>query len=338
MAAVMKCVECGHAIRAEDESPRTCPMCEGKMAAAKPKPAATAAIVDKAKPKPKPVDEEEKPKKAKAKPVEDEEDEEEEAPKPRPKAKRKEEPLPIADEENEEEETEDAFARDGGPAKQLGLDPGFKDRELMKQAAKELKGDETLYWVGRQSLPVVKKHALMTALGGLFFTLIVTGVLVFMLMDTKMHIPGFMAIVPGLMIVVGLSIAVLGPVLKLRQAKYGWYALTNRRAIVFQVYPIGKNGMATNYTSNQLRNTRLMKSFWKAGAGSLVFKTTITVTTRTTTNRRTGMSSTSRSKQITHYGFLYIEDYEDVGTLLREVIFGGARRRKKDEEEEEEEE
>lgn len=346
--AVLKCVECGHSAQTETEGPKTCPMCDGNMVAVKPKAAPAAATANarpkakaaeedekpKAKAKPKPADddeEDEQPRtKAKAKPraADDDEDEEEEKPKPR-KARAKAESL------DDEDDQDDESLRDGKAARRLGLESGFDDPQLMKQVETELKSGEVLHWAGRQSLPVIKKHALMQAIGGLVFILVAVGVLVFMLSPAskKMNLPDFMLAVPCLFMLVGLGIATLGPWLKLRQAKLGWYALTDQRAIVFHVYPIGRSGVATTYTPDKLRKVGLMRTMWKKGAGCLVFRIKVTRTTTYSTNRRTGHTSSNTSTSITYYGFLWIDEHEDVLSLLREVLFGSKKESDEDEEE-----
>ena len=56
-----------------------------------------------------------------------------------------------------------------------------------------------------------------------------------------------------------MAIAILGPIMKLRQARLGWYAVTDRRAIVFHVSLWGKSGAATDYTPRELRRMQ-----WRA--------------------------------------------------------------------------
>jgi len=320
MTMTLKCAECGHNVQAEGEDPQTCPMCEGTMTKPKYKaksgPTSSDTEKAKAKPKAKPADDEDEEEKPKAKKA---------APKP------KEEALSLDD----DEEVEANFARDGKIAKRIGIDPGFSDSELMKQVGAELSPDEELHWAGRPSLPVVKKHALMTMLGGIFFGLIGAAITAFVL--SKKDIPWFVPLITSLFILVGIGIAIFGPILKIRQAKHGWYAVTNQRAIVCEVYPWGRKGHITTYNPSQLRNLRTTKSFWLKGAGSVVFKTEIHITTTTSTNRRGGRS-TSTSRKIVHYGFLDVENVEDVGILVRDVIFGVKKRRNDDEDEDEDEE
>ncbi len=326
------------------------------MVALKPKPAAVAEEKPKKKGKPVDDDEDEPRPKAKAKPRYD--DDEEEAPRPktkaksraaddedeedmpRPKAKTKSKLAADDDEEDERPKTkakskpaarkrdeddeddgadEESLMQDGSVARRMGLDPGFKDAELMEQVEKELKSGETLYWAGRQHMPVIQKHAIGVALGGLVFAIIGAVVTAIMMSQKDLKMP--ITLIPLLFVLVGILIMIFGPIMKIRQGKLGWYAITDQRAVVFEPYAFGTSGKVTNYGPNQLARFRLMKTFWSKTAGSLVFKTMIKLTTTTTTHRR-GPSTSSTSTQTTHYGFLYIEDYKDVAAVLKEALFG----------------
>jgi hypothetical protein len=277
----------------------------------------------RAKKKPRDEDEEEERPKARKKPRdEDEEDE-------KPKAKKK----PPVDEDEDEDEGDDDFSTDGKAAKQLGLDPGFRNRGLMKQVTKELSGDEVLHYVCRPSEVIAKKQAMMALLGGIFFALIAAGIGGVMLYQGSKNVPTATVLIPCMFILVGIFMAVYAPIAVKRQARLGWYAVTDRRAIVFHIGLWGSSGKVTTYHPAELRNMWVRKSFWLKGGGDVVFKTIITTTTKTTRDRRTGHTSTSTSTSKQHFGFLGVEDANDVEALIREVLLSRGRRRDDDDDE-----
>ena len=154
--------------------------------------------------------------------------------------------------------------RDGSTAKNLGLNPGFRERDLMEQVEPNLQSGETLYWASRPSLYVTKKHAMMVAVTGSVIALIGIGISVGLMFAKDVKMP--FTLIPLLFAFVGVLVAVFGPILKMRQARHGWYALTNKRGIVFEVYPIGRKGKVTNYGPSKLQNMKLMKIVFAQGS------------------------------------------------------------------------
>jgi hypothetical protein len=325
MAVTIKCPDCGHTKQTDEGESETCPECEGTMfAPAKKKYQAKSSSLEEEERARKPkARDDEKPAKKKVARDEDE-DEDEEEPKPRKKKAR-----------DEEEKGGGDYTCDGKAAERLGLDPGFDDRELLKQVADELARGEVLHYVCRPSRGIAKYQAIGAVFGGLIFSLI--GVVVVIIMFTKMKdTPTAPALVPGIFVLFGLVIAVLGPIMKMRQARLGWYAVTDRRAIVFHIGLFGKGGRATTYQPNELRRMWVQKSWLIEGGGDIVFKTIITQHTTTTRDRRTGRTSTSTSTSKQHFGFIGIEDVKDVEALMHEILLGVGARDDDDDEDEDE--
>ncbi|MBY0460833.1 MAG: hypothetical protein K2V38_26235 [Gemmataceae bacterium] len=312
MSITIKCPDCGHTARSDDGEPETCPECEGTMVALKKGPykaKATsleeeAGAKNKKKSRPRDEDEDDRPK-AKKKPARADEDDEDD----RPKAKKR--------SRSDDEDDRDNQLRDGKAAKQLDLDPGFSDRALMKQVEAELSRGEVLHFACRPAREIAQKQGLVAMGTGLFFALV--GVVVAVIMFAATKAPWFAGLVPVLFVVIGVAMAVLGPVMKNRQAKMGWYAVTDRQALVFQVSLWGSSGKLDTYTPAELRKMRVQKSFWLKGGGDLVFKTIITHTTRTERDAH-GRTRTSTSTSKQDFGFLGIADVRDVETLVHEVL------------------
>lgn len=322
MAITLKCPDCGHTQPSDDGEPETCPECEGTMAPPpKKKYQAKSTTLEeeaKGKKKSKLRDDDERPK-TKTKPKPRDEDDEDE----RPKAKKR-----TARDDDQEDAGE--VACDGKAAEALDLDPGFKDRALMKQVRDELSRGEVLHFVCRPCLKIAQMQGLMgSAFGGLFAVIGVIALIVFL---AGMKVPVFAYLIPVLFMVIGMGIAVVAPIAKIGQAKKGWYAITDRRAIVFTPSLWGSSGQAETYEPYQVRKMWVKKSFWVKGAGDIVFKSITTHTTRTQYDSR-GRARTSTSSSTQYFGFLGIEDVKDVQTLLHEVLL--ARRDDDDEDEDE---
>jgi hypothetical protein len=268
-------------------------------------------------------EEDEKPRRKKR--SRDDEDEDEE-----PKSKKK-----SRDDDEDEDDDEagdlDRYDTDGKIAKRLDLDPGFKNRALMKQVRGELARGEVVYYACRPSAVIAQKQGYVGMAGGLLFSLIGGGVGAVMLLQGSAKVPTVAVLVPLLFVAIGILMAILAPIMKNRQARLGWYAVTDRRAIVFHVSIWGSSGHATTYTPAEVRNMWVQKSFWLKGGGDVVFKTIVTYTTQTTRSRHGG-SHTSTSKSTQHFGFLGVEYAKDVEALIREVLL--TRRRDDDDDDE----
>jgi hypothetical protein len=276
----------------------------------------------KAKPKSKPKDEdeeeEERPrKKPAAKAADDDEEDEQPKKKPAAKAAKKEEPLSLDDDDDEGGDS----SRDGKIADSLSIDPGFKNKRLMKQVEAELSSGEVLHWAARPSMFLAKRKAGWVRIGGIVFAVIgAIAVAIVLVMSSKAGIPMVAALIPGLFVLVGIAIMILGPKTIIKHAENGWYAVTDRRAIVYSP-PMFGSGRAATYEPGELRRMRVQKSGALEGGGSLIFKSITTQTTRTERDAR-GRTRTSTSTHTTHYGFLDIENVVEVETLVHKVLLG----------------
>jgi hypothetical protein len=348
MPVTIKCPDCGHTEESNDGASKTCPQCEGAMSAPPKKKyqAKSSSLEDeerakkkdklrnddekpkkKAKPRDDDEDEDEKPK-TKKKPRDDE-DEEEEKPKPKKKAAEPQEAMSLDDDDDDGGEGDNP--RNAKVAERLGIDPGFTNKALMRQVAKELSRGEVLYFAVRPSEAIAKKQGLVAMIVGTIFALLGIGAVVLILTVLSEKVPWYVAFIPLFMAFIGGAIAVLGPIMKNRQARLGWYAVTDRRAIVFNIALWGKSGQVETYQPAELRKMWIKKSFWLKGGGDLVFKTIITQRTRTERDRTTGRTRTSTSTSKEHFGFLGIEDAKEVEALIHEVLLSG--RRDEDDEE-----
>lgn len=318
MAVTLKCADCGYSIQAESDATQTCPQCEGTMKkpAYKAKSGPTSSDKEKPreKPKSKPVDDEDdddpKPKKkAAARRAEDDEDDEDDE-RPKKKAKKR----------DDEGRGEGGNPRDGTAAESLEISTGFKNKELMKQVEDELSRGEVLHWAARPCVAIAKRKGLWATIGGIAFAVIGAIVMVMMLTVAK-GIPVVAAIVPGIFVVIGLVIAIVGPKMVVKQAKMGWYAVTDRRAIVFQVGLFGSSGQATSYEPSELRKMRVQKTSIVEGGGDLIFRTEVSHHTRTERDAR-GRTRTSTSTSTHHFGFMGIENVKEVETLVHKILLG----------------
>jgi hypothetical protein len=333
MAITIKCPECGHSAQSDDGEPRTCPMCEGTMTAPPKKKyqAKSTSLEEESRAKKKSKtrdDDEERPRK-KARPRDDEVDEDE---KPAKKAKftgSAKKALSL-DDEDEDEKGGDS-ARDGKAAEALELYPGFKNRALMKQVAEELSRGEVLHFACRPCEKIARMQGYVgSAFGGLFA---VIGVVVLLVMIFSAKPAVFVYLIPVAFILLGGFIAVIAPIAKIGQAKRGWYAITDRRAIVFTPALWGSSGLTESYEPSALRRMWIKKSMWVTGAGDLIFKSETRHETRTTHDAR-GRRRTETHTTTTHFGFLGVEDVKDVETLIHEVLLSGGRARDDDEDDE----
>ena len=348
MAVTLKCADCGYSVQSEDEKPRTCPQCEGTMKkpAYKAKSGPTSSDKDKSKPsaksaeakakpaaKPAPApaaeenpfafdtDDEPQPRKKPARRTDDEDDPppKKTAAKPAPKPAKKEEPLSLDDDE-EDDTSGGGNTRDDRAARSLDIEPGFKNKKLMRQVEEELSRSEVLHWAARMCPEIADKNAKKSLLVGIGFAAL--GALFTVV--GFVAAPWFVGVILLLFPAIGIGIAIIGPKVVRKQAELGWYAVTNERAIVFVPSAFGSGGEATTYEPSELRRMRVKKSNMVDEAVDLVFKTKITERRTDYVDRKTGQtvrSETSRSETL--YGFLGIENVREVETLVHNVLLGG---------------
>jgi len=181
----------------------------------------------------------------------------------------------------------------------------------MDQVEAELDDGETLHWAGRMCPELVmKNNAILKVLGLVFAGM---GLLICLLVVALA--PGVMkvvALVPLIFVAIGLALAFILPGKIARQSRLAWYAVTDDRAIVYTPSFFGSGGKVTSYQPKDLRKMRVKNSSSLAGAGDLVFKTKIGVV---------HTKSGSRETEI-NYGFLSIENVNEVETLIHKVLLG----------------
>lgn len=290
MAITIKCPDCGRTEESQDGASKTCPECEGTMTApAKKKYQAKASSLE---------DEEQTKKKRRD---EDDEDKDE-----KPKKKR-----------SRDDEKGEGYKLDPVAAESLELNPGFKNKALMKQVGEELSRGEVLHWVGRICPEIAARSAKMLLFTGLGIA--VAGILFSAIFFAVA--PWFAGLIPLIFVLVGVGMAIFLPKATIKASERTWYAVTDQRAIVFTANLFGSSGETTSYEPNELRRMRVKPAKSPKGAGDLIFKTKITERRTDYVDRKTGRtvrSETSRNE--THYGFLGIEDVREVETLIHKVL------------------
>jgi hypothetical protein len=212
--------------------------------------------------------------------------------------------------------------RDGSAAAKVGIPDGFDDPELVTQVEEELSRGEVLHFACRPSVVIAKWQAIGIGLVGIVFATI-GGSFVAAYLAGGLKGMGAMALIPGVFLLVGVAITVFGSKAKLKQAARGWYAATDRRAIVFHASVFGSSGKATTYTPSELRGMRTQGSWFQKGAGDVIFRTEVHETHTTYRNRRTGSSRTEVSRKIIHYGFLGVENVKEVHDVIFAVLVMG---------------
>lgn len=308
MAVTLKCRDCGHTTQAGDDTPQTCPQCEGTMKKSGNKADGGAASSGREKPRSRDEDDEPRPRKKSR--FEDDE----------PKER-----LELKVDEDDEEGSKGKgkgkgrSGRNGAAAESLGLKSGFHDKSLMRQVEDELSRGEVLHWAARPSREIAQANGNRVALFGYLFAglglLISIGIF-------SSSAPWYVGLFPLLFVLIGIALAVLGPRSHMKQAERGWYAVTDRRAIVYSASVFGSGGKATTYEPSELRQMRVETTDVVEGGGDLIFRTEISRHTHTHTDAR-GRRTTSTSTSKQNYGFLGIEQVREVETLVVNVLLDG---------------
>jgi hypothetical protein len=187
--------------------------------------------------------------------------------------------------------------------------PGEQAQEVLD----ELRPGERILWAGK---PV----ATIFVVRSLPICLISVGIFVMALIfygESKKGSGGFPVIVPILMAVLG-SVFLAAPLFAFKRARRTFYALTNRRALVWEGgYLWGAT--RTSYDGPKLANMKKRKSWLVGGAGDLVFREEVHVRTTTTRDSR-GFSGTSQSVNIVRHGFLAIAAVNEIEKIIKRDI------------------
>jgi hypothetical protein len=279
MPVTLKCPDCGHVEESPNGTAKDCPACEGKMAPPKKKAPPKSARDEAPEPPAK--------KKTRGETVEDA---------PKPKKKRGDNP------------------RDGAAAERAGLASGFDDAELMAQVAEELVPGEVLHFACRPARKLAVLQAIVYGAIAGFFALVPGLIGASELAKAKKSEDYLFGLIP-LAVAVGAAAAMVlaprgAPRGRMRQAARGWYAVTDRRAIVFEAPLLFGSGEVTAYRADEVRRMWVRKSAWLRDGGDVVFKTKVTITTEVSAH------SEKTSKSTTHYGFIGVEDVDAVRDVI----------------------
>jgi hypothetical protein len=218
---------------------------------------------------------------------------------------------------------ENAAPYDDHAAMALGLDPGFQNQALLQQVEGQLSRGEVLHFVCRPSAEIAKKQSFVLVCVAILICVIGVGIGAAMLANPKSS--SSVLFIPGFALLVGAMLGIVIPQGKKKQAERGWYAVTDRRAIVFTAPLFGNGGMLQSYTPDELRKMWIKNSFWVKGGGDLIFKSVTTVHAATHTNHGTYRDQNNRKLAKTttstqHFGFLGIDNVKDVEQLIHEVL------------------
>lgn len=187
----------------------------------------------------------------------------------------------------------------------------------------QLQGKERLLWAGQPDPKLMMIRAIpFTIIGSI---VLIVGVVV----------PFFMKQPGGGMdamgILIGLGVGALGlmvctaPIWAKKRATKSAYALTNRRALIWKAGIFFGHDFE-EYSAAEMTRMKRQNSWFVKGAGDLVFKEEVHITTTTTGgghSRHGGYrpGHTTTSKQIIQHGFMAIPDVASVeGLIKREII------------------
>ena len=243
-----------------------------------------------------------KPAKKAPPPVEEDEDE-----KPRPKAKK-----PTRDEEEPKKKA--------SPDDVLG-ELSDDEQEMVRS---EVKDRERIIWAGKPSVKLMVMRSLpVTIFGGIF---LIASVIIFFSMRSGPaagHDMGAMGIlIPAIFAVFSLGM-LTAPFWAKARAGRTFYALTSRRALVWKG-GIFFGASFEEFSAMQMGNMKRQNSWMVGGAGDLVFKEEVHITTTHHSGgyrggRRYG-GGTSQSVRIVQHGFLAVPDVNEVERLIKRNI------------------
>lgn len=176
--------------------------------------------------------------------------------------------------------------------------------DLKEKTLSGLDPNEKPVWIG-QPIPklVLLRNGAFLAGGGVGILAALIWVIVWQ--------PGSLLLPLGLLVASACVAAVA--LVRWHTATRTCYALTNRRALVYQESLFGPT--RDSYSPLEVSNMRRSDSWQAAGSGDLIFRT-VQVISRT--QSRPGRSETS--VKTVHYGFLAIPHLDDVEKLVRETL------------------
>jgi hypothetical protein len=195
------------------------------------------------------------------------------------------------------------------------LEESSLSAQQQEMVSVRLRKGEKLVWVGQPVPKISVLRVLIPAIAlGVFATIGVTIAMFFTpdMGTIRWLIP---VAVPFVSAVAGIG----GAVYQAWRAKKTFYALTDRRAIVWDCSYVGKVS-PTDYDPATVAKMRRMNAWFVKGAGDLVFHSK-TVTTKTRyVDQRGNTKRTETSSYTIYYGFLAIADAAEVEQLVREAL------------------
>jgi hypothetical protein len=248
---------------------------------------------------------------------EDEDENEEERPKSRLKKKA---PPPDDDEDDDVVDAEEAEEEDeprtkkkkkksqagGGLYDELSADEEAEVRDM-------LRGKERVVWAGKPSTKLMVLRSIPVMIGGCFFFVISIIVFAAFSKGPKTGGGAIEVVIPIIFIVVGVILCTAPIWAKFRAART-FYALTNRRALIWKGgYLWGTS--YEEYSAMQIVNYKRQNSWFVNGAGDLVFREEVHITRHH--NSRGGSHTTVR---IIQHGFIAIPDVREVEYLIQRKI------------------
>ncbi len=185
------------------------------------------------------------------------------------------------------------------------IDPAVSS-ELADRVANELEADERLLWVGQPRLDLATRPAFFLVPFGIVFA----GFAVLWMVLAGAMTGGLMAPCALPFIAVGIGL-IASPVWLRSQARKTLYALTNRRAIIWEPAWFGATTVR-NYTAAGLGH--MSRTERADGSGDLVFEEITTY----------GSNNNGTSSRTTRRGFLSIDKVREVEELVRRTLLSAS--------------
>ena len=190
---------------------------------------------------------------------------------------------------------------------------GVLPPDLEARVQAELAPGEKLIWVGQPLASRFLVWSIPIVLMGLF----VTGFAIFWIsMAVSMGAPFFFPIFGLIFVVVGAGL-VTSPFWMMRRARNTCYALTDRRAIVWEAGWFG-TVRVFSYTPNALG--KMYRQERGDGSGDLVFEEVVSVGSNYVSHGARGGGSWQTRTTITPRGFLAIPRVREVEDLIRRTL------------------
>ncbi|MGL6096755.1 MAG: hypothetical protein ACRC7O_13285, partial [Fimbriiglobus sp.] len=185
---------------------------------------------------------------------------------------------------------------DGDPATRL-------PRSLLEQVFAELTQGEKLVWACQPSARVMK----LKGVGAVFFGCVFASVGLLVAAGFSRGAGGFLPVLIGIAFAgIGSLVGIAGGLFAHRQASRTIYALTNKRALIWQSAMFG-SPKVESYNAYDVMGVKRQDSWWIKGAGDVIFRQDRMIVV--SSSRRTG---TSVQEHVQNFGFLSVEAAREV--------------------------